>query len=515
MLFSSIFSAALSSFLLLPTIVQAAPAAGNSLSLVSGETLTFAYSTSNPASKNWVGIYPIANGPENGQKPALHALTWSYVSDAQGTVELSADGLPVGSYLAYFLANDGYQSIAKPVPVNFKGNPPQPFLFVTSSITLRNARVSDKYSARISGLVNSGYDATFSIISGTEGWNNWASLSRDGVFSGTPGAGAGQTDAVYTVRARSSDGATSDIKVTIPVRRAGIDLVHQIRVMSFNLWNGGVNVKDYHNKQTRFIINSNVDVIGFQEIDGNAKWLANTLGWDYWQPSTGNVGIISRYPIVQRYDEIDGSGTGVRIALDGNEQQINFWGIHLGYDPYGPYDFCYSKMSVDQVLQREAQSGRTGQITNILKAMSGQLTNAATSKIPVIMVGDTNAPSHLDWTESLRTKNCGYAGVPWPSSLKPAQAGLIDSFRVAHPDPAAVPGITWSPLNPFHSGATGDPEPQDRIDFIYHKGDVKVIDSEVLVVGSPKPKGSQQDNEWTSDHAAVLTTYQVSQEGQN
>ncbi|MFC7742143.1 hypothetical protein ACFQXA_16065 [Nocardiopsis composta] len=89
----------------------------------------------------------------------------------------------------------------------------------------------------------------------------------------------------------------------------------------------------------------------------------------------------------------------------------------------------------------------------------------------------------------------------------PAEAGLTDSFREAHPDPVAEPGITWSPLFPRRDGATGAEEPQDRIDFVYYAGGLDVRGSETLVAGDPQVYPDHADNEWTSDHAAVMTAF--------
>ncbi|EPS39585.1 hypothetical protein H072_6710 [Dactylellina haptotyla CBS 200.50] len=503
MLFSSIISAALSALLLAPMgLVQAAPTIEGTLAVVDGDLLTLAYTTTDPYKTNWIGLYPASGGAPVNEQPVSGSLVWKYAPDAKGTIQLDVMSLAAGEYVACFLARDGYKYLASQVKVTIKGNTAPPgFGFIVPSITLRNARQGDPYEYDISGLLIGGTLVTFQKWDG----DDWVDVSSKGLISGTPGKT--DKDSTVIVRATSSDRATSDLKVTIPVRKAGTTLVAQMKIMTFNLWVGGTHVNDYHKKQIRFVVDTNADIIGLQEATGgHTKRLATALGWYYWQPSSGDLGVISRYPIVQDYGTVNASG-GIRIALDGEAQQINFWDIHLGYTPYGPYDFCFDKMTVEKVLQREAQSGRTPQITDTLKAMAPQLAPAASNKIPVIMVGDTNAPSHLDWVEKLRAKNCGYAGVPWPTSVQPAQAGMIDSYRVAHPDPVGFPGTTWSPLYPFNQGATGKPEPQDRIDFIYHKGRLTVVDSTVLVVGSPKPSGSHQNNDWTSDHAAVLTTY--------
>jgi exonuclease III len=135
---------------------------------------------------------------------------------------------------------------------------------------------------------------------------------------------------------------------------------------------------------------------------------------------------------------------------------------------------------------------------------------ANSDNVPVLLTGDMNAPSHLDYVEGLREKNCGIADFGWPTSVMPQQAGLIDSYRVVYPDPVAVQGTTWSPIYPLSEGETGEPEPQDRIDFIYATKQLEVVNSETKVVGKPKSPPDEADNEWTSDHAAMLTRYKSS-----
>ncbi|CRK41323.1 hypothetical protein HYQ45_017564 [Verticillium longisporum] len=472
-----------------------------SLAVVEGqEPLTFKYTTPDAYSTNWVGLYYPGGGPINQVKPE-QSLVWAYAPDSEGTVKLSPSGLQPGNYSAYFLARDGYKWLAEPIPAVLPRAPSGPLSFLVNKATLHNARQGEAYEARVGGFVAGGSEAlTFSQASS----DNWVKVSSDGTITGTPGRTA--SDTYITVRATSGD-SSAEIKLTIPVRHAGSSLVKTLRVLTFNMWHGGTQVDNYHEKQVRFLLESNVDIVGLQEDQSgrHAHRLANALGWNYWA-SSHSVGVISRYPIAEKYGEINASG-GVRIALDGDEQQINFWVVHLGYTPYGPYDFCFDGMDVDTVIEREAKSGRTPQITDTLAAMKGQIASA--EDVPVLLVGDFNAPSHLDWTEALRKKNCGYANVPWPTSVKTTDAGLVDSFRVANPDPVKVPGITWSPLFPFHDGATGRPEPQDRIDFIYHAGNLTVKNSMDVVVGKPKPSPNHKQNEWTTDHATILTTYEL------
>jgi hypothetical protein len=118
----------------------------------------------------------------------------------------------------------------------------------------------------------------------------------------------------------------------------------------------------------------------------------------------------------------------------------------------------------------------------------------------VVLVGDFNAPSHLDRTDA-----------PWPVTRAAEEAGLRDSYREIHPDPVRDPGHTWSPIHVVHpeeGSGSGRPEPQDRIDFVLHNGrGLRALDSRTLVAGTPEPWPKVAANAWPSDHAAVVTTF--------
>lgn len=457
---------------------------------------TFDYSTDTPGAKNWIGIYNYYNGGPENETYVAPSLTWAYAPKAAGSVQVDVSKLGEGRFKAYYLLNDGYKWLADPIDFNLATGPVK---FLISEFTTHNARQGDAFEANVSGLVSNAGDDTnkFTKLSGA----SWATVSPEGVIKGTPGVDA-QTDSV-TVQVKATDGSTATLEVEIPVVRKGGRLVSTLRVMSFNMWHGGTHVTDYHRKQLEFLTSKQVDVVGLQEsFGGHAIRLAKALGWEYFQSS--DVGIISRYPIVEIYPEAQAAGS-VRIALDGEETQIILWNAHLGYTPYGPYDFCYYNMTQDQVFKREIQSGRTPQIKEIVSKM--QIDNA--NNVPVLLTGDFNAPSHLDWTERNKAAHCGVGYVPWPSSIEPVKAGLVDSFRQLHPDEVKVPAITWSPIYLYNDGEKA-PEPLDRIDFVYYKGKaLRAVKSEILVVGNPTPEPNHQNNEWTSDHAVVMTTFKV------
>ncbi|KAF5020174.1 hypothetical protein F66182_7814 [Fusarium sp. NRRL 66182] len=479
--------------------------ASGSLSLSRDQpSFTFEYSTDKPNDANWIGLYYSAGGgPYHQKKGSSNSVKWKYAPSSRGSVQLDSSNLEPGNYTAFLLANGGYTWLAEPLQVIKAREYGGDLKFIASDLELPKARVGDRYTHSIRGLVRGG---TSQVTFSSQGSYHWLQVSEDGIISGTPGQAGRHTIHVRATGTYSAAAASFVINVV----ESGSPLLSQLKVLSLNMWNGGTGVTDYHDKQVRFLAMSGVDVVGIQEDQQgrHVPRLADALGWYHWS-SGGDVGVLSKYPIVDKYGVISGPARsgGVRIALDGEKQQINFFVAHLGYTPYGPYDTCFDHKPSGQIIQDEAKSGRTPQMKTTLAGMKKQIDQA--DEIPILFVGDFNAPSHLDYVDGLKEKNCGYSGIRWPTSVLPEEAGFIDSFRVAHPDPVKEQGITWSPIYIWNGGYR-KPEPLDRIDFILHKGKgLKVADSHTVLVGEPKPQPHHKENEWFSDHAAVLTTYEL------
>lgn len=396
--------------------------------------------------------------------------------------------------------------------------------FAASVIPLRNARLGVDYHATVGGLALGGVQKpVYRKTSGAA----WVTVSGDGKVTGRPPTGAAGT-ATVTVEARDTTGQRATATLTIPVRPHDAALVPTLRVLSFNLWYGGAKVNNGREKQLKVLLDHNVDAVGLQEHMGTAaQQLAQALGW-YYHPGDNRVAVISRYPITEQ-DTVDSPipccipgledfsenvAISARIRIDdrGDGQYVELWNTRQIAEAYGPYAMCFGRWPEPLLLVQEGAT-RGLQMRLMLDGMAADL--ARTGATPVVLTGDFNAPSHLDYTPATAKRHCGYEHVDWTSSRMAARAGLTDTFRVANPDPAAVPGNTWSPVIKTFGGGSGwdahagKPEPQDRIDFVYQAGGMTVLDSKVVVAGDPRPYPGHTNNEWPSDHAAVLTTFQV------
>lgn len=457
---------------------------------------TFDYETTAADKTNWVVLYPDGARPTDDATKFAY-ISWVYAPDAKGTVRVKANALEPGVYHAYLLARNKYTPMTDPVRVDYAGDA-GPVQFLAANFTTQNARVGDAFSAGVAGLINPRRQIpSFTLVSDSSK-SGWARVSANGTIGGTPARGDdGETALV--LEATAEDGSKATLDVTVPVVRRGLPLVTDLKIVTMNLWVGGSQVDNGHAKQVQFLASTNADVIGFQETSGTAgARLARALG--YYHSDKDDTSVLSRYPIAE---VLPGThyATAARIALDGEGSQVIVWSAHLGYTPYGPYDFCFDHMSVDQVLKREAESGRTPQMQEIVGVIKTQI--PATDKVPVFLVGDFNAPSQLDWTEANKAAHCNIGYVPWPTSDIPLKAGLNDTYRELFPDPRTHPAITWSPVHPASE------EPPDRLDFMYYNGAVNVLESEPMVVGTPKFVPNQADNEWPSDHKAFYSTYQL------
>ncbi len=270
-----------------------------------------------------------------------------------------------------------------------------------------------------------------------------------------------------------------------------------LKVMEFNIEYGGTLV-DF-GKVVAAIQAADPDVVGIEEADRNLPRLARELGWPYWD--TG-MQLISKYPILEPSGS-DGVYAFIQVAPD---RVVAISNVHLPSDPYGPY-WVRDGKPLDKVLAMERRV-RLPALEKQLEVLPG----LADDGIPVFVTGDFNTPSHLDWTDAaVGTRPYLEYAVEWPVSKALADAGFRDSYREAHPDPVAIPGLTWWAGRPKVAAFAGNPtqkDPQDRIDFIYASGPADTIASEV-VGERVHPDVSISVAPWPSDHRAVMSTFDV------
>ena len=272
-----------------------------------------------------------------------------------------------------------------------------------------------------------------------------------------------------------------------------------LTVLSWNIWHGG-HSKTYGQKACDGIIGvlkkSQADVI---------LMVADSLGYNYHLISD-NLCIYSRYPIVKKYAFPDQIGTfnfgGVEIDMDGTPVRLFDTWIHYLPD----MRLVPTDKTEEEILAWDDAGTRDEEIRKILSVLKPMIAEA--DSIPLIMGGDFNSHSHLDWTEATKDLyNHGGAVVNWTVSKEMEAANFKDSFREINPDPVKNIGTTW--LTDADSLETVNR--QDRIDFIYYQGKtIQATESECYdnILGETFSfKG--EDFFYASDHGFVLTTFKI------
>uniref|UniRef100_A0A0K0DF43 Endo/exonuclease/phosphatase domain-containing protein n=1 Tax=Angiostrongylus cantonensis TaxID=6313 RepID=A0A0K0DF43_ANGCA len=289
----------------------------------------------------------------------------------------------------------------------------------------------------------------------------------------------------------------------------------RLRVMTFNIWQTGIRVSNGFQKIAKHIAFIDPDIVALQVYSSPA--LLSLLGHPWTvltdEESKLDVAILTKHTVRPGTVAKTTHAIGGRIDL-GFGVVVSMWSVHLDHKAYGPHA-ANNKMvtSVDQILVGEKLNNKAGRVQNIMEIFDDpqmkQWLNKS-NEIPLILAGDFNTPSHIDWTEETSGKHGNWT-VEWPVTKIVEAMGFIDSFRVVHPNVSEVPGYTWSTVYKFlPEWDFKIPEPQDRIDFIFYKGNVIVLDSFVYAGAEAiKPIPYHRENDYPSDHFAVVTEFEI------
>ncbi|BCU75340.1 endonuclease/exonuclease/phosphatase family protein [Luteolibacter sp. LG18] len=457
---------------------------------------------------DWIAIFPAGTTPADSQWYLDYLRTSGTrtgVEDARkGTVVFDRHFGPPGDYEVWFLTN-GYHTVAGPVPLKITsaGTAAAP-RWLTPTVRTRHAVTGSAYTGRISAYVSDPGDVlSFEKVAGP----SWLAVSADGGLGGTPAA-ADAGLARFTLRARDLLGHTADVVLEIGVFPPGGEHVGQLKIMSYNTLLRWEPINDGFRKGIESIVLADADVVCLQESGGDkARRAAEALGWFYVPPGNGWAQMISRYPVVGTLPG-GGGGQGGRLRLaDDPLREVVVYNCYLSANYSALVAAAVSGATAESALAEEMRSSRPENVNTLLQIMAPVLADA--DRTPVFLTGDFNSSSHLDWTAATAARHNGIGHVEWPCSLAVAAAGMKDSFRVKHPDPVAVPGLSWTPL-------LRDFEVKDRIDFVYYKGAaVSVMASDLFhtaietTVGKGQPTSVAADNTWPSDHAAVITCFRL------
>jgi endonuclease/exonuclease/phosphatase family metal-dependent hydrolase len=264
-----------------------------------------------------------------------------------------------------------------------------------------------------------------------------------------------------------------------------------LRVLAWNIWHGGRRKGRDEGVQrvVEVIRQCEADIVLMQETYGSGPRISGRLGFDYFLRSS-NLSVMSRFPIVDVHrlgEAFRFGGVTIELRAGVRVQAYSLWISHLP----SVREQLAAGATAEELAAADAKT-RGKDMRGILDALMPHL--ARSPDVPVIVGGDFNSGSHLDWTAAAAAlPNHMGRVVAWPVSRMMHEAGFVDAFRAAHPDPVEDPGWTWSPeFRESH---------QDRIDYVYVRGDGWEVEEATVL--SDHPRG------WPSDHAAVLAVLRL------
>lgn len=276
-----------------------------------------------------------------------------------------------------------------------------------------------------------------------------------------------------------------------------------LKVMAWNILHGGNDIPDGQEQVIAIIREIDPDLILMVETYGSGPNIAQALGYHFHliapqgtdlDDKSINLSIYSKYPFGKRID------TGHPFYLGGREVLIDERKINVfsNWFYYLPWDDAPEQMgkSVEELLAWEAAGKRTEMIQNVLPYLKNYA--AAADSIPMILGGDMNSPSHLDWSKETQARHNGLI-VPWYATKVLADMGFRDSFREVHPNPNWHPGITWDVKGKMDSR---------RIDYIFYKGALKpLISTSYMAYIGETIRINDKEIPYPSDHGFVVTTF--------
>ncbi len=267
---------------------------------------------------------------------------------------------------------------------------------------------------------------------------------------------------------------------------------HDVRVLAWNIWRGGrQDGEDVGPAKVIDVIrDSGADVVAMQETYGSGERIAEALGLHLHARGT-NVSILSRFPVLEDlsvHEPFNCVGALLQLPGDGRLAVFSVWLPYAG-DIWRPG--TRDPSDVEAMLAACRPSTET--LAPMLAAIDARLADPAYDGVPLVLAGDLNAMSHLDYAEVARDQ-FGVA-LDWPTTRRLADAGWRDAYRETNPVIDRAADRTWSPRFPEQEA--------DRIDFVFVRGPAEPVAARHL---ETHPDG------FPSDHAAVRATLRLGAE---
>jgi len=303
-----------------------------------------------------------------------------------------------------------------------------------------------------------------------------------------------------------------------PARAAEPAPPDTLRVLVWNIQRGSNNFgQDGPEKALAVIREVGPDVCLLQEsydINGDrphlGAWLADQLGWNQFQGDSPHLCILTPFEIEDPFIQAPWHLVGATLTDDAG-RRFRACSIWIDWRACTPYALRDNPDTTDEdlLLNETERSSRLEQARAILDYLDRQGHTAG--DLPLLVGGDWNCPSHLDWTPAAAAVYRHRRALPLPVSTAVTDAGFVDAFRAVHPDPITRPGHTWTPII---EGTESGPvlSTMDRIDRLYVRDRDLPRLRPVRAFTLPRvyePAGTPlPERTFPSDHSAVVIDFE-------
>lgn len=319
---------------------------------------------------------------------------------------------------------------------------------------------------------------------------------------------------------------------------------NEFTVLQWNIWQEGTKVPGGYDAIVNEIVRLKPDFVTFSEVRNyrNTRFCDRIVqslrerGEAYYSFYSYDTGLLSRHPITDSltvFPEKDDHGSIYKLTSRIRGHKIAVYTAHLDYlnDAYynvRGYDGSTWKeipipQTVLEVLEVNDASLRDDAIREFIAAARKDIEEGTI----VILGGDFNEPSHLDWTRE--TKDLyDHNGliIPWTVTLLLDNHGFIDTYRTLYPNVLDYPGFTFPSDNPLvpTDKLTWAPksDERDRIDYVFYHPHPAIELKKAVIFG---PRGSIVKNQrveetskdefllplgvWPTDHKGLLVTFGI------
>ena len=310
------------------------------------------------------------------------------------------------------------------------------------------------------------------------------------------------------------------------------DTPRELKVLAWNIW-GKLNQAekyDFQGKSARtrmieILKDSGADIICMIETYGSAADIAKSLGYHYYTPAANaNLSIFSKYELTE-FGGLEGLSTFSHIKATAHlsdELKVKVHCIWLTSGGRHIVAIKDDKLSDKKFV--DGDNNRAKMIKAFLQHPEVIRDIERSVETPVIVAGDFNCVSHLDYPAHLAKENYGREIEQSPTHHEMLSRGFIDTWRYVYPKVTKdTLGRTWTTVGTDYVYKSGEgfvpqdprthPHPQNqglftRIDHVYSKGG-KLVPTKSKVIKHYKDHTERSFPEFPSDHAGVLITFLI------